>query len=253
MSLISGRRRSATVRAGADCIVIETPRRTMNKLISSVDDVKKVLDQTFILRTIQQKFAPNTPLEVLRPVAENTSINQFAPGEVIFSQGDEGDNLHFIRSGSVTVSSNVEGREMVMSYVPANQSVGEMALLGDTTRSATVKATVKTETLSISRESFEALLGSVEGLRERMQQLAEDRNRQNIASEVCWEGGDILSFLMGQGLGEATDVLLIDQELCVSCDFCEQLVQQHTTYIKTKSQSRSNLRAYTRTHVVQTL
>ena len=223
MSLISGRRRSATVRAGADCIVIETPRRTMNKLISSVDDVKKVLDQTFILRTIQQKFAPNTPLEVLRPVAENTSINQFAPGEVIFSQGDEGDSLHFIRSGSVTVSSNVEGREMVMSYVPANQSVGEMALLGDTTRSATVKATVKTETLSISRESFEALLGSVKGLRERMQQLAEDRNRQNIALQrSAGEGGDILSFLMGQGLGEATDVLLIDQELCVSCDFCEQ-------------------------------
>ena len=223
MSLISGRRRSATVRAGADCIVIETPRRTMNKLISSVDDVKKVLDQTFILRTIQQKFAPNTPLEVLRPVAENTSINQFAPGEVIFSQGDEGDSLHFIRSGSVTVSSNVEGREMVMSYVPANQSVGEMALLGDTTRSATVKAAVKTETLSISRESFEALLGSVEGLRERMQQLAEDRNRQNIALQrSAGEGGDILSFLMGQGLGEATDVLLIDQELCVSCDFCEQ-------------------------------
>ena len=84
---------------------------------------------------------------------------------------------------------------MVMSYVPANQSVGEMALLGDTTRSATVKATVKTETLSISRESFEALLGSVKGLRERMQLLAEDRNRQNIALQrAAGEGGDILSF-----------------------------------------------------------
>ena len=223
MSLISGRRRSATVFAGDDCIVIETPRRTMNKLIASVDDVRRVLDQTFILRTIQQKFAPNTPIEKLLPVAENTEINQYAPGEVIFSQGDEGDSLHFIRSGSVTVSSDVEGREMVMSYVPANQSIGEMALLGDTTRSATVRATVKTETLSISTESFNELLNSVDGLRERMQKLADERSRQNVALQKSTsESEDILSFLMGQGLGEATDVLLIDEDLCVACDFCEQ-------------------------------
>ena len=77
MSLLSGRRRSATVFAGDNCIVIETPRRTMNKLISSVDAVKRVLDQTFIVRTIQQKFAPDNSIEELMPVAENTVINVF--------------------------------------------------------------------------------------------------------------------------------------------------------------------------------
>ena len=223
MSLISGRRRSATVIAGDECIVIETPRRTMNKLIASVDAVKRVLDQTFIVRTIQQKFAPETPIEDLMSIAEKTQINRYAPGEVIFSQGDVGDSLHFIRNGSVTVSSELDGKEVVMSYVPANQSVGEMALLGNTTRAATVKATVKTETLSLDVESFQELLTRAPGFKERMQQMAESRIHQNIESQSsAEEGGNLLSFLLGQGLGEATDVLLIDEGLCVACDFCEQ-------------------------------
>ncbi len=50
LSLLSGRRRSATVRAGPDCVVIETPRRTMNKLLSSVASAKRMLDETFILK-----------------------------------------------------------------------------------------------------------------------------------------------------------------------------------------------------------
>ena len=221
MSLISGRRRSGTVYAGESCVVIETPRRTMSKLISSVESVKKVLDQTFIVRTIQQKFAPDLPIEELSTIAEKTVINKYAPGEVIFEEGAEGDTLHFIRSGSVTVSSNIEGRELVMSYVPANQVVGEMALLGNTTRTATVKATVKTETLSIDKESFNLLLEKSAGLKDRMQAIAEERHRQNIVLQSNTQTGDLMSFLMDEGLGEATDVLLIDEDICIACDFCE--------------------------------
>ncbi|MFN3239283.1 MAG: cyclic nucleotide-binding domain-containing protein [Pseudomonadales bacterium] len=221
MSLISGRRRSATIRAGKNCVLIETPRRTMNKLIASVDAVKRVLDETFIVRTIQQKFAPNTPIADLQPIAANAQINQYAPGEVLFREGDEADTLHFIRSGSVTVSINIDGRDVIMSYVPANVAVGEMGLLGDTVRTATISATVKTETISIDKESFNMLLDRSPGLKERLQSMMQQRNQQNVALQSNQDSGDLMSFLMGQGLGEATDVLLIDEDLCVGCDFCE--------------------------------
>jgi Fe-S-cluster-containing hydrogenase component 2 len=36
------------------------------------------------------------------------------------------------------------------------------------------------------------------------------------------QSSDLISFLMRQGLGEATDVLLIDESLCVGCDNCEK-------------------------------
>lgn len=221
MSLISGRRRSATVYAGENCVLIETPRLTMNKLIASVDAVERVLDETFIVRTIQQKFAPTTAISELQPIAEQAQIHEYKPGEVIFREGDTAETLHFIRNGSVTVSTNVDGRDVVMNYVPANRTIGEMGILGGSKRTATVTATVKTQTISIDKDSFDLLLSRSPGLREKMESMMEERHQQNIALQNNTESGDILSFLMGEGLGEATDVLLIDEDLCVGCDFCE--------------------------------
>jgi CRP-like cAMP-binding protein/Fe-S-cluster-containing hydrogenase component 2/thioredoxin reductase len=221
MSLMSGRRRSATTRAGKGCLLIETPRRTMSKMLASVEAAKRVLDETFIVRAIQQNFAAQTPIEELLPIAARAQMNKYAPGEFLFRQGDEADSLHFIRNGSVTVSSEVDGREVIMNYVPANQSIGEMGLLSDTVRTSSVKATVKTETISLDKESFELLLDRSPGLRASLQSTMQKRHQQNVALQSDSDSGDLLSFLMGEGLGEATDVLLIDETICVGCDYCE--------------------------------
>lgn len=222
MSLISGRRRSATVRAGKGCVLIETPRRSMNKLIASVAAVKRLLDETFLSRTIRAALVPEASAETLSEVVAQASIERFKAGDTLFKEGDPADGLHLIRRGSVTVARNANGREIVLAYVPAGQYVGEMALVSDTPRGATVKAAVATETIKLDRDVFKTLLDRDPRLRARIEETYRQRVAANTSHSAGEEDSRTVNFLMSQGLGEATDVLLIDESLCIRCDQCER-------------------------------
>jgi CRP-like cAMP-binding protein/Fe-S-cluster-containing hydrogenase component 2/thioredoxin reductase len=222
MSLISGRRRTATVRAGEDCVLVETPRRSMNKLISSVAEVKRVVDQVFIRRAIQTYFAPQADARVLDPVVAGATIERYRPNDILFRQGDPGDSLHLVRRGSVMVTRDIGGRDVVLAYVPAGQYVGEMALLSEGLRTATVRAAVATETIRLEGEPFKALMEAEPGIREQVARTYKERLTANVLAQHAQQEGGIIGFLLQQGVGEATDVLLIDEALCVRCDACEK-------------------------------
>jgi CRP-like cAMP-binding protein/thioredoxin reductase len=222
MSLISGRRRSATVRAGSGCVVVETPRRSMNKLIYSVPAVKRVIDESYIRRAIQAAIAPQRPPAALKDLIASASVLAFKPGETLFREGEAGDSLHLIRKGSVTISRHMDGRDVVLAYVPAGQYVGEMSLISDLPRSATVTAAVATETIRIDGAAFKHLIETDAPVRARVEETFRRRLARNVLALQQPERGGVIGFLMAQGVGEATDVLLIDESLCVRCDQCEK-------------------------------
>ncbi|MBM3571373.1 MAG: cyclic nucleotide-binding domain-containing protein, partial [Alphaproteobacteria bacterium] len=222
MSLISGRRRTASVVAHERSILIETPRRSMVKLISSIPAVKRTLDETAMARQIQNQLAPNMTPGDLAEVVAASKIEKFNRGDVLFKEGDSGDSVHLIRSGSVTVSRRIGGRDIVLSYVPAGHYVGEMALMTNAPRSATVRAAVATETIKMERAAFQGMLGKAPELRRQVEVVFQERLMANVRMEGRPESSNIIQFLIEQGVGEATDVLLIDESLCVRCDNCEK-------------------------------
>ncbi len=222
MSLISGRRRSATVLAGPNCVLVETPRRSMNRLINSVEAVKAEIDRLFIIRAIQSRFAAEANAAQLAEMAAHATLQRFKAGEYVFQEGDEGDCLHLVRVGSLTISRNIGGKEIVLTYVAAGNYVGEMALMGEAHRSASARAAIATETIRLDGATFKRSINQIPALKLRLQKEFKQRTSANLAMQAMPGGGDIISFLMAQGAGEATDILLIDESLCVRCDNCEK-------------------------------
>ena len=222
MSLISGRRRAATITAGRDCILIETPRRSMNKLIQSVESVRRAIDETFLVRAIKMQIAPEVPDDELIEVSHTASIKHYEPGEALFKEGDPGDSLHLIRSGSVTIAHDIGGREIVTAYLPSGNYVGELALLTDSPRTATVRAAVATETIKLNGIVFKVLMSIYPDLEATLKEKAQKRLRDSARTKGGGDASNMIEFLVEQGVGEATDVLLIDETLCVRCDNCEK-------------------------------
>ena len=98
MGLISGRRRTATVVAGPNCILVETPRRSMNRLIASVEAVRREIDRVFIVRAIQSRFAPEASIEQLNEMSAGATLQRYKAGDSVFQEGEVGDCLHLCGS-----------------------------------------------------------------------------------------------------------------------------------------------------------
>ena len=236
MGLLSGRRRIATVRATTQCALIETPRRVMLKLINSVQAMRRSLDEVAIKRIVHACIGLTLSEDDLNDLASHAVIKQYAAGEELFHEGDEADGLYLIRRGSVTVSRMMTGREVVLFYVAAGNYVGEMSLISGEPRYATVRAAIATEAILIDVARMQGIIARNPEVRASLdarylQHLQEQEKRQQL--ETSSEGGgtsfssqstqsSLISFLIQQGVGEATDVLLIDESLCVRCNHCEQ-------------------------------
>lgn len=225
MSLFSGRRRSATIRAKSNCILLETQRRQILKLVRSSQSVRQAIDELFVLRALETSVFPGATRESLKKLLPMLSYKNYKKGEVIFSEGEIGDRLYIIRKGSVQISKKIaSGVDVPQSYIPAGSYFGEMAILGSEpiARSATVKAVVACETLSLDRAALLAFLEKNPVIFSAMKDLVNARRVQNVLSENSESQGAMLGFAFREGITDADNVLIIDSDLCVGCDNCQR-------------------------------
>lgn len=83
----------------------------------------------------------------------------FARGELVFQQGDEGTALYVVRRGEVAIRlGSSDGREVTLSLMGRGQAFGELALLDGEARSADAVAREPSQLLVLQREDFLALL-----------------------------------------------------------------------------------------------
>ena len=85
-------------------------------------------------------------------------IEDVEPGRVIFQQGEEGDCAYFIHSGDVEVVRKEDGADRVLAKLSKGQYFGEMALISDAPRNATVRSVTKTRLAVLGKDNFLTML-----------------------------------------------------------------------------------------------
>lgn len=124
-----------------------------------------------------------TELRIFPPAAVRRE--HFIAGEVLFQQGDVGDRIYFVVAGEAAVE--VNGK--VVTTVNDGGVIGEIALVRDTPRTATVRAKTDLDVASVSRETFHTLVAHFPGVKEAMDEimgrhLAADTLRESAVEQV---------------------------------------------------------------------
>lgn len=104
----------------------------------------------------------------------------FEPGEEVFHQGDVGDRIYIIVSGEAEVIREDVGTEILLGRLSAGEYFGEMALLKQSTRSATVRCCSPMNTLSLPKRELSMLADYLPQLREKLEGVMEQRSRSNV-------------------------------------------------------------------------
>jgi CRP/FNR family transcriptional regulator, cyclic AMP receptor protein len=131
-----------------------------------------------------QLFGELAPNE-LDAVARAAETREFARDETIFAMQEPGDGLYVIASGRVkVVVSTTGGKEFILATLGPGQFFGEMALLDDSPRSASVIAQLPTSAYRIRREEFDRLIEAHPGIaRKLLRELSLRLRRANAQME----------------------------------------------------------------------
>jgi len=230
-SLFAGLAWSGYVIAIEDVVLLETPFGTARKILSSIESLKEQINHAFTRRVIFSAVISTVPLEEIQEtvdemdfdeLAYSTSTQKIKAGQVIYEENSDADCLYVVRTGTVSISRTINGKSQVEHLISPGQWFGVDEILMNSSRLSMASATRGTELIKVDGALFRKSLvqfPSIERATEKhtrnMLLSVHKRNVDATASEV-------MGFFHESHIVDGTNVLIIDESMCVGCDNCEK-------------------------------
>jgi CRP-like cAMP-binding protein/Zn-dependent protease len=157
VGLVTGAKRAATVRPVEDVELFEVDRGTFDHLLANMIHVPQFAPTLQSVAELRE-LPPFQHLEFasLAEVRQHGEWVNVAPGETIIEQGEVGEAFYVIASGQVEV---IKDGELVATRGPGAY-FGEIALLADVPRTASVIAKTPGRVFKLDREGFERIVAN---------------------------------------------------------------------------------------------
>jgi len=124
----------------------------------------KVIKQGKIREPVSD-FLLNTPLfdglktNEIENIAKHLSFIELSKDEILFREGEKGNCVCFVVEGTLDViKQSLTGESVIITALHRGRSIGEMSIIDDFPRSATVKARTQVKLIILTREGFDLLL-----------------------------------------------------------------------------------------------
>jgi len=148
-----------------------------------IEEIQKVLLSAPLFSALEPGSS------ALRTLCEAAKVVDFGDGAVLFREGESGDCLYVIVSGGLRVWK--ETIPILLVREPG-ACIGEMALLGDEPRSATVRAEGETRLLRVDRDDFSRILASDVSIVRGVFGALNEKLRANLADRLRVERREIV-------------------------------------------------------------
>ncbi|KAK0735671.1 cyclic nucleotide-binding-like protein [Apiosordaria backusii] len=163
LALMYNAPRAATViSAEPNCTLWALDRMTFRRIL---------MESTFARRRMYEGFLEEVPLlSSLTPyerskIADALKSEKFPTGHTIIREGDPGDSFYLLVDGEAVALRN--GDETPVKHYKKGDFFGELALLNDAPRAASVVSTTEVKVVSLGKSAFQRLLGPVESIMRR--------------------------------------------------------------------------------------
>jgi len=163
LALMYNAPRAATVvSASPGCTLWALDRVTFRKIL---------LESSFAKRRMYESFLAEVPLlSGLSPyerskIADALESQKFSAGAAIIKEGDQGSTFYIVVDGEADAYKS--GQEGSVLHYSKGDYFGELALLNDQPRAATVLATTDAKVAVLGKNAFQRMLGPVEGIMRR--------------------------------------------------------------------------------------
>ncbi|TAQ83743.1 hypothetical protein B7494_g7941 [Chlorociboria aeruginascens] len=163
LALMYNAPRAATViSAEAGCTLWALDRITFRRIL---------MDSTFQRRRLYESFLEEVPLlsSLTRyersKIADALDTQKYPAGKVIIKEGDAGEAFYLLESGQAEVYKN--GNENAVKLYHKGDYFGELALLNDAPRAASVISKTEVKVATLGKDGFQRLLGPVESIMRR--------------------------------------------------------------------------------------
>ncbi len=166
----------ATVKAATKGRLMVIPRTVFLQLANKTTIKKRLLKLRQMRPALLQcGWVKKLPLQIIDRLAEKVSRRFFKSGEIITHKGEKGDEIFYLERGKANVLVTVNDQTEKIGSIENNQFFGEMAILRDGIRTATVVAAEDISSLVLRRKDFERLKREYPILFYAMGVIAEER------------------------------------------------------------------------------